>query len=90
MRITLLIALIFLAPGLAMAQETLPGSSCDAGETDYIRQVGGPETSGVVHLMRCDGSTWFRYVSFYNGGVVSFGVTRKWEFPFRVLSNVIE
>lgn len=45
------------------AQETAPGDACVAGETDYIRQVGGPETSGVVHLMRCDGTNWQQYYS---------------------------
>ncbi len=31
---------------------------CAVEETDYIRQVGGPETNGELHVLRCDGTTW--------------------------------
>ena len=42
----------------AHSQETAPGDTCTVGETNHIRLVGGPETSGIVRLMRCDGTDW--------------------------------
>jgi len=59
----------------AHAQETAPGDACAAGEENYIRQVGGPETTGVVHLMRCDGSNWQQYMTILADGNVGIGTT---------------
>ena len=58
----------------ASAQETVPGDACTAGQENHIRQVGGPETSGVVHLMRCDGANWQQYMTFLTSGNVGIGV----------------
>lgn len=73
-RIVLIIYLIaLLMPIPAHTQETAPGSSCAAGENNYIRAVGGPETSGVWHLMRCDGSNWGQRLTALANGNVGIG-----------------
>ncbi|TCP38786.1 tail fiber domain-containing protein [Rhodovulum marinum] len=59
--------------GGVIAQETAPGDACAAGETDYIRQVGGPETSGVVHIMRCDGANWQQALTINSDGEIGIG-----------------
>lgn len=65
------VALLCINP--AVAQETAPGDACTAVETDYIKQVGGPETSGVVRLIRCDGANWQQYWGFFTNGSVEIG-----------------
>lgn len=52
--------MIFLAIPLqqAGAQETAPGDICTTGELNRIRTAGGPETTGVYRLLRCNGSIW--------------------------------
>ena len=65
------VALLFINP--ALAQETTPGDACTASETNYIKQVGGPETSGIVHLMRCDGASWQQYMTFLANRNVGIG-----------------
>ncbi len=40
------------------AQETSSGDVCTAGETNYVRQVGGPETSGEKRVLVCNGTNW--------------------------------
>ncbi|MEI4232988.1 hypothetical protein [Roseovarius sp. D22-M7] len=69
--IALLILIVTAIP--AMAQETAPNDPCGAGQSDYIRQVAGPETSGVVHLMRCDGVNWQQYMTILADGKVGIG-----------------
>lgn len=74
MRLLIVTLFVLLCAPAALAQETEPGEACTAGETDYIRQVGGPETSGVVHLMRCDGSNWQQYMTFLADSKVGIGI----------------
>lgn len=69
-----LILSVFFLSFPAHAQETAPGDVCTAGETNYIRQVGGPETSGVVHLMRCDGMSWQQYLTTDANGNLGIGI----------------
>lgn len=38
------------------AAEAVPGDACATAE--HIRSVGGPETSGAMHIMVCQGGTW--------------------------------
>lgn len=71
--IALLILIMITVP--AMAQETAPGDACGAGETNHIRQVGGVETSGVMHLLRCDGANWQQYMTILPDGKVGIGTT---------------
>lgn len=73
MRLLIFTAIILFAPTPLFAQETLPGDSCSAGEVNFIRQSGGPETGGVVHLMRCDGTTWQPYQTFLGDGKAGIG-----------------
>lgn len=68
----LLAMMCFIAP--TFAQEAAPGDSCTAGETNFITQAGGPETGGILHLMRCDGSNWQQYLTFFNNGFAGVGV----------------
>jgi hypothetical protein len=74
-----------------MAQETQPGDACTGGQTDHVRQVGGPETSGVTHLLVCDGSTWNQLTTWLADGSVGIdttnnrlyvcnGATRGWDY----------
>src|SRR5258706_14401483 len=48
------LALALSAP--AFAAEPVPGDSCPA--LNQILQTGGPETTGVRRVMRCNGSIW--------------------------------
>lgn len=77
MRLFILIMGLMFVSAPAMAQETAPGDACTAGETNYIRQAGGPETSGVFRIMRCDGSNWLERFSIMENGqyqlATSFG-----------------
>lgn len=57
----------------AFAAETAPGDACSAGETNLIRQVGGPETTGIWHLMRCNGTTWQQDITALASGYVGIG-----------------
>jgi hypothetical protein len=58
MRVYILTVIIVLLVSIvpSYAQETAPGDACDAGQLNNIRSVGGPETTGVHHLMRCNGT----------------------------------
>jgi hypothetical protein len=73
--------LYFLLGGLvsAQAQETQPGSACTAGQTNLIRWSGGPETTGVVHLVRCNGSTWQQYMTVLASGNIGMGLSTPSE-----------
>ncbi len=53
-----LVALVLAPSGPAFAQETQPGDTCTAGETDLYRLAGGPENPGTGYLLECDGATW--------------------------------
>lgn len=70
----------------ANAQETVPGNACAAGELNHIRQVGGPETTGFWHLMRCNGSTWNQYISILADGSVGVGGPPASGRPLRVIA----
>ncbi len=71
--IATIIYLLFFITLPTFAQETAPGDACVAGEIDSIRQAGGPETSGVFNLMRCDGANWQQYLTFLANGNVGIG-----------------
>lgn len=43
---------------VAHAAEAVPGDACTTA--DYIRNSGGPETSGIGYSMVCQGSVWVR------------------------------
>nr|HMU53323.1 hypothetical protein [Geminicoccaceae bacterium] len=58
----------------AVAQETAPGDACTGGEQNQTRLVGGPETSGVNHLLVCDGSEWISKTMWSANGKVGIGV----------------
>lgn len=69
----LIVFFTLLISNSVLAQETVPGDACTAGETNFIRRSGGPETSGVVHLMRCDGTIWQPYLTFLGDGKAGIG-----------------
>lgn len=54
----------------ALAQEAVPGNSCTAGEVGRYSLTGGPELSGVGHLITCDGANWVKVFSFDTTGVI--------------------
>ncbi|WP_274630781.1 DUF1566 domain-containing protein [Arvimicrobium flavum] len=66
-----IIALVAALP--AAGQETLPGDACVAGQLDHIRLSGGPETSGVADILRCNGATWQSQIRFMSTGSVGVG-----------------
>ena len=68
----LLLALSFLAliSSPAFAQEAAPGASCTAGEDGRYSLTGGPELSGIGHLITCDGTNWIKVFSFDTTGVI--------------------
>lgn len=70
-------ACLIACPLPAMAQETQPGDACTGGQTDHVRQVGGPETSGVTHLLVCDGSTWNQLTTWLADGSVGIGTANS-------------
>lgn len=72
MRIILISFLLFF-PLFAYAQETAPGDACTAGQTNWTKQVGGPETAGTVNILRCDGSNWQSAITFTSAGMVGIG-----------------
>jgi hypothetical protein len=67
------IAALALAIAAQAFAEPQPGDACTAGQTNYTQQAGGPETSGVVHLLRCDGSTWKQLTTWLADGNVGIG-----------------
>jgi len=69
MRLFLLILAVSVFSLDAFAQETLPDDPCSAGQTNYVRYVGGIETNGVAHVIRCNGSVWQRYMTWKDGSV---------------------
>lgn len=69
----LALTILILTTFPTIAQETLPGDACDVGQENYIRQSGGTETGGVVHLMRCDGANWQQYMTFFSSGHAGIG-----------------
>jgi quinol monooxygenase YgiN len=57
----------------ALAQEALPGDACTAGQINRISVSGGPETTGALHMIRCNGSTWQQYMTVLTNGNVGIG-----------------
>jgi hypothetical protein len=63
----------------AQAQETQPGSACTGGQLNTIRWSGGPETTGVVHFVRCNGTIWQQYMTVLATGNMGLGATAPAE-----------
>jgi hypothetical protein len=61
--------LVFAAP--SFAAEPLPGNACTT--LNAIVETGGSETSGVRHLLRCDGSVWKQEMTIDASGYVGIG-----------------
>lgn len=55
----------------AFAAEPVPGDACST--LDYVVETGGPETSGIRHFLRCDGSNWQQELTIDAAGNVGIG-----------------
>jgi hypothetical protein len=64
--------LVFAAP--AFAAEPVPGGVCST--LNYIIETGGPETTGVRHILRCDGAHWQQQMTIDADGKVTLGYTQ--------------
>lgn len=78
--------MVLAASPLPSRAQTVPGAACTAGQLNYIRQEGGPETTGVWHLMRCDGANWRQYLSILADGSVGIGESSIPGRPLHLLS----
>lgn len=71
---SILTAALFVFAAPAFAAEPVPGDTCST--LNYIIETGGPETSGVRHLLRCDGAHWQQEMTIDTDGVVTLGHTQ--------------
>lgn len=74
-RLTLLASALIVVASLPALAETAPGDACTAGQTNHVRLVGGPETTGTADILRCNGSTWTSQIRFTSAGKVGIGMT---------------
>lgn len=58
---TAIISLVFSNSSIAL--EEAPGDACTAAEENFTIQVGGPETTGVLRFLRCNGTNWENYIT---------------------------
>lgn len=56
-----IISLVFSNSSIALEEE--PGDACTAAEENFTIQVGGPETTGVLRFLRCNGTNWENYIT---------------------------
>ena len=63
------VLLVALFGSSSHAAEAVPGDACATAE--HIRSVGGPETSGAMHIMVCQGGTWKAILSSNASGHVT-------------------
>jgi hypothetical protein len=55
----------------AFAAEPVPGDAC--ATANAIIETGGPETSGIRHILRCDGSVWKQEMTIDASGNIGIG-----------------
>jgi len=72
-RLLALSGLVAVAVTPAFAAEPVPGDACTT--LNYIIETGGPETTGVRHLLRCDGTVWQQEMTIDTDGSVTLGST---------------
>lgn len=65
----LIFATLLLLCAPAYAQESLPGDACTAGQLNQHKLSGGPELTGEMHLLKCNGTNWIAQMSWKNGRV---------------------
>jgi hypothetical protein len=75
-RAILAIAVLFFSVP-AFAADPVPGSACGTGTlvTNSFQWAGGPENTGVLNGMFCNGSTWAGIINFQSTGKVAIGNT---------------
>ena len=89
MRAKLLAGLLIgtlLASAPAWAAEPVPGGAC--ATTNFIVETGGPETSGIRNILRCNGTTWQQEMTIDASGHVGIGtVTPDSQFQIYDANN---
>ncbi len=68
---SILTAALFVFAAPAFAAEPAPGDVC--ANLNYIISTGGPETSGIHRLLRCDGTNWQLMMTIDASGHVGIG-----------------
>jgi hypothetical protein len=62
-----LVICLFVFP-MQVYANPVPGDACVAGQLNNTAMSGGP-TTGVVHLLRCNGTSWQQLMTFNNGNI---------------------
>lgn len=66
-----------LASAPAFAAEPIPGDACPT--LNYIIETGGPETSGIRNILRCDGAHWLQEMTIDATGNVGINTVPSYK-----------